>query len=251
MKYFWRDKIIYFLHIYKTGGTTLNDMLFKNFSESEIINLYIPYISTGQLGEIFKVRENVNISKITKIVYGHYAYGIHKKYNHLPFTYMCYVREPYARLVSTYYHLLRMDSEWQFQILSRLCGDYTTVDSVIGKLPDLSTYLRYNGLQNQQCMFITGQTPLVINKDPVYYAKMAIDNLERDFSFVGLQEEFEESLRRLNKLLKLKTTEYSYKNLGINKPENISNEKQLREIVCENSKADLLIYEYAKKRFYS
>ncbi len=239
MKYFWRDKIIYFLHIYKTGGTTLNDMLFKNYLSNEIVNLYIPYISTGQLGEIFKVRDNLQISKKAKIIYGHYAYGIHHKYSHLPYTYMCYVRDPFTRLVSTYYHLLRMDPNWQFQILSRLSPRYLSLESVIDNLP------------NQQCMFITGETPAVIEKDQVYYAKMAIDNMERDFSFIGLQEEFEESLQRLKKILKLRTTEYSYKNLGTNKPENISNEKQLREIVYEKSKADLLIYEYAKKRFYS
>lgn len=251
MKYFWRDKIIYFLHIYKTGGTTLNDMLFKNYLSNEIVNLYIPYISTGQLGEIFKVRDNLQISQKTKIIYGHYAYGIHNKFTHLPYTYMCYVRDPLTRLVSTYYHLLRMNTDWQFQILSRLSPNYVSVESVIEKLPSIETYVEFKGVQNQQCMFITGQTPSVIEKDQVYYAKMAIDNMERDFSFIGLQEEFEESLRRLKLILKLKTLEYSYKNLGVNKPENISNEKQLREIVSEKSKADLLIYKYAKKRFYS
>ncbi|HNW69517.1 MAG TPA: sulfotransferase family 2 domain-containing protein [Bacteroidales bacterium] len=251
MKYFWRNKIIYFLHIYKTGGTTLNDLLFKNFSSNEIVNLYIPYISTGQLGEIFKVRDNLQISGKTKIIYGHYAYGIHYKYSHLPYTYMCYVRDPFTRLVSTYYHLLRMDPDWQFQILSRLSPKYPSLEHVIENLPGFNEYADFKGLQNQQCMFITGETPAVIEKDQVYYAKMAIDNLDRDFSFIGLQEEFEESLQRIKKILKLKTTEYAYKNLGTNKPESIENLKNLKEIVYEKSRADCLIYEYAKKRFYS
>jgi len=248
---FHKRKIIYFVHIYKTGGTTINKLLYKNYKSEELIDLYIPYMSTGQSGEIFDIHDKLLLTKKTKIVYGHYAYGIHLKNPMQPYTYMCFVRNSIDRLISTYYHLKRMDIEWQFRILNKLDPGIMSQQDVWSKFPDLASYLQYDGLQNQQCMFLVGLTPDIIEKDQEYYAKMAIDNIDRDFSFVGMQEEFEESLIRLKKILKLKTTDYEYMNLGVNKPQEISYDVKIREIVNEKSRADKIIYEYIKNKFYS
>lgn len=251
MPLFRKRKIIYFLHLYKTGGTTINDLLFRNYMPDEVVNLYVPSMSTGQSGEIFRIHDELQMTDRLKVVYGHYAYGIHRKFPEVPYRYYCFVREPFDRLISTYYHLIRLEGEWQYRILNLLDPGFASQEEVQRNFPDPATYLAYDGLQNQQCMFITGMTPEVIARDQVYYAKMAIDHLEREFGFVGLQEDFEGSLKKLQKLLHLKTLNYTWQNQGTNRPETIEDQRRLEELIREKSLADHMIYSFVKKRYFS
>jgi hypothetical protein len=248
---FEKKKIIYFIHVYKTGGTTVKDLLHRNYSGDQIANLYYsPWGSSGHEEEFQRLPSLLEISKKTKVVYGHYLYGLHKNLKR-PYKYYVFLRDPLQRIISTYYHLKRLDKEWQFRILRYLDERINSINDLDTYFPDIETYLDYKGIQNQQCMFLTGYMPEKINQDQKYYAKIAIENIKRDFAFTGVTEFFQESLGRLQSLLGLESTDFEYKNLGDNKPKIIDLDNKVLSKFYENSLADTMIYDFVKERYYS
>lgn len=244
-------KVYYFIHIYKTGGTTVKDMLHRNFHGNQIADLYYSqWGSTAQNKEILKVHEKMQLNREHLIVFGHFAYGAHKR-SRRSYEYMTFVREPADRLVSTFYHLNRLDKAWQFRILNGLDEKINTEADLQSFFPNMEKYMAYSGIQNQQCMFLTGYEPEVIAQDPEHYAKEAINNITKDFSFIGLTEKFEESLKRLEGKLDLSTTSYDYKNFGSNKPRSFDLDSKIKKKVYETSKADAMIYEFVRDKYYS
>ncbi len=244
MKLF-KSKIIYFLHIYKTGGTSVWELLCRNFSVEKILNLYSPTGSSGKIEELIGLYDNLSVPPKTKIVYGHYAYGIHLKFD-LPYSYICFVRNPVDRMLSMYYHYQRLDENWQRKIQ----GAYSDYCDLFGGFDSLESFINCTDLHNQQCMFLTGVSTKEIAKNQEFYAQMAIDNLSKDFSFVGLNEEFETSLFKLKKILKLKTLDFKYRNLGVNKPKDMKISGVNEEIIREKSRADSIIYEHVRKNLF-
>jgi hypothetical protein len=242
---FYRNEIVYFLHIYKTGGTSINDMLARNNAKNKILFLYNQKSNVGRVSDLTELYQSIDVPKTVEVVYGHYAYGIHKHISK-KYTYMCFVREPFARTVSMYYHFLRLDPMWQALIRENYLKNE---NSEIEGFASVESFIGNQEIHNQQCMFLTGFSTEEIAKDQEYYAKMAIENIKREFRFVGVNERFDESLREVSRLLKLKTTEYEYKNLGVNKPLQIENPKEIRDVVHDLSKADEIIYQYVKDNF--
>jgi len=220
-------------------------MLSRNYNESEIVFLYNKKNNIGKISDLVELYQNIMIPDTAKLIYGHYAYGIHKN-NKRPYTYMSFVREPFLRTVSMYFHYVRLDPEWQSKILYNY--NNPNVEDFFD-FKSIESFFSNKGIHNQQCMFLTGVSTDEINRDQSFYAKLAIENIKRDFSFVGLNERFEESAARLSKILKLSTTKYQYRNKGVNKPTTIEESEKLKEIVLDLSKADKIIYQYIVNNF--
>jgi hypothetical protein len=113
------DEYIYiFLHIPRTGGTTLKWHIERNFSEEERLPLYTDALNVlNNRKKSYKpadYRELVDryVSEIPrkrkdkiKIVYGHYSiYGLHKKFDK-KVRYITFLRKPEDRIISFYNYL--------------------------------------------------------------------------------------------------------------------------------------------------
>jgi Sulfotransferase family len=92
-----------FLHIPKTGGTTLNRIIEWQYSPLSIFTID-PY-GIRATSERFKTFSEERRRRL-RVVRGHLYYGIHE---FLPQgrTYITMVREPVARVLSQYYFMLR------------------------------------------------------------------------------------------------------------------------------------------------
>lgn len=251
MAWFGKHRIIYFIHVYKTAGTAVNDFLYQQYKKDEIVNLYVPFLETGPDGAFFRAGDQLTLTKATKMVFGHFPYGVHLKYPDHPYRYICFLRDPFDRLVSTYYHHARLGAEERGRILEKLDPEGRWSGSGGDSFPGLEEFLRFPAVHNHQCMFLTGVPATKIMKDQEYYARLAMDHIEKEFAFVGLQEALEESKLQLQKMLRFKPGTVPHLNKGINKPATIPDEQNLRTWVKEQSRADTLIYEFVRKRFYS
>jgi hypothetical protein len=112
------DFIYIFLHIPRTGGTTLRWHIEHNFKEDERLSLYTDSLNIldGDRSKFSRKEYKAMVEKYIKsiplakrnnikIIYGHYAVcGIHKYFNK-PCRYLTYFREPKTRILSLYKYL--------------------------------------------------------------------------------------------------------------------------------------------------
>ena len=128
-----------------------------------------------------------------QVVRGHLFYGIHE---FLPqgATYITMLREPVARLLSSYYFVLRRPLNPLHRKLKR---EGLGVEDCIRLFPDRN---------NTQCRFIAGVKDTAIADERLL--DMAKENLTKSFSVVGICERFEESLILISK-------RFGWDNLGV------------------------------------
>lgn len=183
-----KDPLILYLHIPKSGGTTLGEFIYNQCQNEQDSDEGLIKNGVLFLGDGF-FRENdssipIPLQKLLsrndlRAVIGHFAFGIHD-YIEKPFKYVTILRNPVKRVCSLYNYL-----------------------NISGKtsLEDFAKYPMYREIDNDQTRRITGVNPEIgqINEEHLEIAKA---NLRRHFSIVGTTERFDETLvllqRRLN-----------------------------------------------------
>src|SRR5690349_1326721 len=93
--------LVFYLHIPKAAGTTLNTILAKRFRRRDVFTIRNPKKAVEELAGLPDAKR----AKL-KLIKGHFAYGLHKEVGR-PFEYITVLREPVDRVVSHYYYVLR------------------------------------------------------------------------------------------------------------------------------------------------
>src|SRR5437870_2284555 len=170
-----REALI-FLHIPKTAGTTLNRIIEWQYSPLAIFTMD-PYRIRATPERLKRLPERRR--RRLRVVRGHLFYGIHE---FLPqgATYITMLREPVARLLSSYFFILRRPLH---PLHRKLKKEKLGVKGLIALTPNS---------QNLQCRFIAGIGKTgVCDRSVLENAK---EHLSRSFRVVGISERFEESL---------------------------------------------------------
>lgn len=165
-----------FLHIPKTGGSTLNTLL------SSITENYYRANSYSQCRSILKEFSRVSDKK-NIIISGHMTYGIHQYFKHMDCSYISLFRDPLERLASHY--------------------RYDVIMGVIDKnKTSLADFI--NMRDNNVYQKILGRGS---------YEK-AKDFLVNDIALFGLQEKYSEYLFLLGRFYRLDNVEVLNKNIS-------------------------------------
>ena len=221
-------EVVIFLHIPKTAGTTLNRIIEWQYNPLSIFTVD-PYRIRATV-ERFKTFSEQRRRKF-QVVRGHLRYGIHE---FLPGggSYITMLREPAARLLSSYYFILRRPLHPLHRKFKR---GRLGIEDLIRLTPHK---------QNLQCQFIAGVAEGGICDERTL--DIARENLIRSFSVVGLSERFQESLLLMMTSFGWKVSFYENRKVAKVRP---SVEPKVIDMIHEHNRYDVELYDFAKKLF--
>lgn len=246
-----KNSLIIFLHIPKTGGSTVWNHLKNQFGNAAI--------SPTHIGE----KPNDEVS----LIYGHDTYyGIHQKFQKKAPLYFTFLREPANRMVSGYnwdisLHNYDTDEfpfdqyiQWKANYMTKFLSMYMyngTLRTIEASKLLSKWYSRINRLASY-----LGITSMISRSDMSHFkrAKEVLDKC----SFVGTTETLDEDFDLLLGILDLDTN-YESVNVtgdisikannenGFIAQKKIELTQELNELVLKYNKLDYKLYDYAKE----
>ena len=220
------------LHIPKTGGTTLRDIIRRQYQSEKI--LMIPKLDESE--DILKEVSTSQINQL-KLIQGHLKYGIHNHF-HRRAKYFAIIRDPINRVLSTYYYVLSQKNNPQN--LSTSNNQMTIYDYVQSGVNPF--------LINGQTQLISGKTgnidnPIIKSEELFSLAK---ENIANDFLFLGITEMFDETILILKNMLGWHMPYYSIANRTKNKPNYDAVDPTVISFLKEHNQLDIKLYNITK-----
>lgn len=242
-----------FLHIPKTGGSTLRKIIERQYGPTETLRCYYQKQGVSLKAAVKDIRSAHGARDNIRIVVGHLGFGIHK---YLPWqcSYFTIVRDPVARVISSYYHIRRDN----LHPLHRSMQKMTLHDFVSARWFDPATVPSnaVNALDNTQTRLLSGSVVHAeLSDGPLEYGAcdrkllgQAKDNLTR-FITVGLCERFDETVMLLKQILGWSTIYYVKSNVGWNKDRHHEISRQTLSAIEDKNEFDIELYGFAQARF--
>ncbi|MGF1538536.1 MAG: sulfotransferase family 2 domain-containing protein [Elainellaceae cyanobacterium] len=212
-----------FLHIMKTGGTTLARLLENNVAPEH----YFFLRDAQSVDEVATIPEETRRS-LRVLRAGHIPFGAHR---HLPqkSTYITMLRHPVDRVLSLYYFIYfppNRESPQEFVPLKTWLETSSVVDNnQTHKLAGIM-YKERQG----------GSTRALLDS--------AKQHFQDHFSVVGITERFDESVLLMHHRVGLKNILYQNKNVNQNRPKRAV-DPEIVAMIEERNQFDLELYQYA------
>jgi len=207
-----------FLHIPKTGGTTLRNIIYNSFDDSIIYpNRAELRANKGKYLTHQEILLNTDILKDKKIIFGHYGFNYQKLFDENVIT-ICFFRNPISRTLSHLNHL-------------RIKGELTDTD--VYKLQHIKPI---SNIQSRYMGYVTG-------KDNFNTAKINISKV----NIIGLTDEYDKSLKIINKILDWNLEAISP--LNDNSEDYFKFSDQLISKISKTNYQDFILYHLASKIF--
>lgn len=269
------NELIFFMHIPKTAGTTLRQIIQQQYGEEHIFPAYIGVGAATLPEHIDKLKSKLNqelykqvnqtdsplgqlltqslnqstnqsisspLKPEIKLILGHVGFGLHEILGR-ELKYITFLRHPVDRVISWYYHQQRVkDAKYHQE------SQYFSLRELITTLQPIPTdnhqtrYLSGDWLQQQ-----LGQTGVSYGECDRSLLNRAKENLRQYFSVVGIQEDFDGSLALCKKVLQWQKIDYIPENIGKDKAKLAQSEI---DFIAKCNPWDLELYEYAKTLFH-
>jgi hypothetical protein len=215
------NNFLIFIHIPKSGGTTLRSIVDRQFSQGEVVLCY----AEGEQYEQFLKQLPSMTSRNPKIkcIYGHLYFGMHN-YVEKPSTYITMLRNPIEQVISNYYHI----KMWSHPLHHE--ANQMSLDEFCEK------YKKYNF-----------QTRLLSGINDFPNLNIAKQNLKKYFSIVGVTEMFCESAFLMKKELNWSNISYQKLNINRHRPIKENLPQNVVNLIEMKSQLDIELYAYAKQ----
>lgn len=221
--------LLIFLHIHKTGGTSFSHALRWGTAFGK--RHWVP--PTDAQGRSFKSMPRAERKRI-RLLQGHFLFGIHEAYPG-PTAYVTMMRDPVARIVSSYYYTIK-----------------TFPETTLRDMP-IEAFARGESIhreQNAQARRIAG-----VRKDEIDHVSVdalyerAVENIENDFACVGLVERFDESLILMHHLLEWTAYPlYLREKTEVKRPRGDEIPASTRQAIGDANSADMRLYAFVQDR---
>ena len=223
-----RGQKIIFLHIPKTAGTSIRQIVRKELPGGQCLFLYT---HTPEFFESIKAD-----LPAARAVYGHVSYGIHEVLG-IQGRYVAFLRDPVRRVLSFYSHQVRKnDSEFYRQIKEGLT------------LREMLQSGICHQVNNHMVRIISGYDGVEPIDDTAVFHQ-AVSNVDRSFELVGLVERLPESMALLGRKLGFKKRHrIPRRNVNLRLRSRKIDDATLADIRKYN-RLDLMLYEVARQRF--
>ena len=226
------NKPLFFLHIPRTGGTTVDKIFSNNIHSNNILSIYKDF-------EYKKYRE-INSNNLVNIKYitGHLLLS-----NYNPFMFynievdvFTFLRNPVSRLISEYIFY----KTWKDNHLYKIINENNV--SFSEYLLSNNNILKYRG-KNFMTRCISGKS-FIFNKYPYSALAVAKKNIDKKFKFIGILEKFAESIFLLGKIFNLSNIFFEQNNKLRPDLKNCISDND-KDIALELNKADSELYKFA------
>ena len=231
---------IIFIHIPKTGGSTLRSVFKKNTRPEHAI--FLDGIKPKKsITELLSAPSHI-LSK-TNLIYGHLDFGLHEQINKKP-VYLTMLRHPVERVVSHYYYA----KNHEVHIL------HGAIHKKKLSLLDFVSSGISTEMDNLQTRMLTGTSFYGNNEIPYggctqKMAEKAFSNLETNFLAYGIMEKFNWSVLYFGKILNWNKSTFIRHNKGNTERQRIKLSQAEYSKIASINKYDMYLYEKAKKRF--
>ena len=225
------EPTVVFLHIGKTGGTTLRRVLRRQYPESEMMVVRArarPREET--LADFAKLPEAERARP--RLILGHTVFGLHELVPR-PSTYITLLRRPVSLVLSQYGFVRRTPGHRHHQAAQGM---------------GLEEYLASGLAQemnNSQTRALAGAVEVPYGENPPELLELAKRNVEEHFRVVGLTERFDESLVLFG--LAFGWSRLSYVRANVASKRVVPSPAGLAEIERLNA-LDLELYDWAERR---
>ncbi|MCB0168769.1 MAG: sulfotransferase family 2 domain-containing protein [Anaerolineae bacterium] len=235
-------KVLIFFHIAKTAGTTLSNILGRNYADDASISINY----AEQLAELEHFKQ-LPACERAKIRYFHshmMPFGIHQYLP--PSFYVVMLRDPVERVISEYYYIRRYQGHPLHQKI--------TTDNI-----SLAEYVT-SGINpaaagNGQTRLLSGIPGVdwATGGGPVSEAvlRQSQENIKKFVALVGFTEKFDESLILLKQLLGWKNTDllYQKQNVTIGRPKQRDIPTATIKLIEQYNTLDIELYQTALAQF--
>lgn len=247
-----KDDLLFFLHLPKSAGTTLNGVIDNVYKKNEIFSIAkevrkelgdqwrneATFARENIAFEAFKKNSNTSHSEV-KIVKGHMGFGWHEAASKNS-SYFTFVREPIDRIVSQYYYIKRMEGH---ALQEKIKVDDLDLKSFVEKGISL---VSDNGMTRK----IAGLSDEIGFKE---YDNSILDlakkNIEMHFSSIGLSEYFDESIVFMKEKYGWKKPYYLNKNVTKGRKKIDSIDRETLKTIERHNALDIELYAYLKDLF--
>ena len=223
-------KVVIFLHVPKTAGTTCRSLIEQRYAAEETFTF-------TDFGDIARFR---NLSQAVRDEYrclqGHLTFGVHE-YLSRPATYLTFLREPVDRLVSVYYFIL---GNPYHDLHDRFVRSGLSLREMVEHHPEL--------------LRDSGQVRLLAGVDVPFggvtreHLELAKANIEQHFPVVGLLERFDESLLMMAKEFAWSTPYYQRQNTTAVRPTVPELDPETRSAIERHNELDAELWDFARAR---
>lgn len=230
-------KSLIFLHIPKSAGSTLHNILERNYDPERTYT--IDGLRTNQSIQEFKELSTRRRSSID-LLKGHMVFGLHK-YIPSPCTYITFLRDPVERVISYYFYVRRFPEHYLHK---------KVVESNMS-LQDFVESRMTTELFDFQVKMIAGVESALHSWDyDKALLKLAQDNIDKYFLTVGFAEYFDQSLLLIKKKLGGSFWPY-YKKLNVTKGRAKIDtiDENVIQLIRVNNSLDCALYDWALVRF--
>ena len=225
---------LFFTHIPKTAGTSfLWGVLYENYNNSEILE-------PKGIRELMKLYNDE-----VRIIREHLPFGMHLFIRKKP-KYYTILRNPVERGISHYYFVKNSENHHYKSIHERYTLKQFFNKSKIQRYRFIS---HSHLIDNMQTRFIAGLGNNFYGRNSKIMLDKAKKNLEKYFPIIGIKERFNDSVKLFINYYNLHDFREIYKKTTQNKPVLESLDDDTREILFENHKLDIQLYEFAIERF--
>ncbi len=227
-----------FLHIPKTAGTTLHQIIDRHYSLDRIF-----WVHATDVNESINEFKSFSEEKRQRfqLIKGHMGFGLHQ-FVPQPCSYFTLLRDPVKRIISHYYHVLRTPNHYLHQVVTEQQMDLKAfVSSGISlELDNGQTRLiaASNGNEDESIEFGCATPELL---------EIAKQHLINYFSVVGVMEEFDRTLLLLQKKLGWKNICYARKNTGKNTTKKSDISADTLAAIQQHNALDIELYQFAKQ----
>lgn len=230
------EQYYFFVHIPKTAGSSFRSMLYQQFQQDLIYPNLNDIKNNNGLYPLQKDVLNLMSggSHQFQFLMGHYPFSIGKSLPKKP-KYIVFLRDPVKRAISHLYHLKRHGKE-EFKKASL----YEIAQAANWQINNLQ--VRYMGDKNFQPGKLYAENT-VLGTKALKQAKKNIDKCH----FVGLTEDFSNSVKRLEKMFDWNLGKTLKQNVAPRRHRKVP--KDLYEEIKALNQLDIELYEYAKSKY--